>query len=231
MIINEKPLFQKCLIKRKTNIKENPLIKDTSPDEDKVELIVNEINKKSNPDLKENVEEDVEEDVEEVVSQNVVNEDPGEQDEQDEQDEPEDLEKEDKEEIKKEEEVQEEIVDGISAEPSILENSGNILPKFKETLTIEHLEKNGQIKEIDLNIMADDEPLKLKKPNEVYLEIYKKARRKAKDAKKMAIRAFLEAKRIKNTYLLDDIEDDSDSLSDLSDFNDYEEPKQEIALA
>ena len=54
------------------------------------------------------------------------------------------------------------------------------------------------------------ETIQLKKPNQVYYEIYKKAREKAKDAKKNAILAYLEMKNIKKTYMLDDI-DESDS--------------------
>jgi len=44
----------------------------------------------------------------------------------------------------------------------------------------------------------------------------KKAREKAKEAKKEAILAFLEAKNIKKTYMLDDIDE-----SDQSDFEDF----------
>jgi len=64
----------------------------------------------------------------------------------------------------------------------------------------------------------------LKKPNEVYYKIYKAAREKAKQAKKDAILAFLEAKNIKKTYMLDDIDDidDSDNDSD-TDFDNYSE--------
>ena len=52
----------------------------------------------------------------------------------------------------------------------------------------------------------------LKKPNQVYYEIYEKARDKAKEAKKTALQAYLEMKNIKKTYMLDDIdESDSDS--------------------
>ena len=42
--------------------------------------------------------------------------------------------------------------------------------------------------------------------------MYKVAKRKAQEAKKAAIRAYLEAKEIKASYLLDDLDDfDSDS--------------------
>ena len=43
--------------------------------------------------------------------------------------------------------------------------------------------------------------------------MYKVAKRKAQEAKKAAIRAYLEAKEIKATYMLDDLED-SDSGSE-----------------
>ena len=52
----------------------------------------------------------------------------------------------------------------------------------------------------------------LKKPNEVYMEIYKEAKKKAKEAKNQAIQAYLEAKRIKSLYLLDEIESSDDEL-------------------
>ena len=52
----------------------------------------------------------------------------------------------------------------------------------------------------------------LKNPNEVYMEIYKEAKRKAKEAKKIAVQAYLEAKRIKSLYLLDEIESSEDDI-------------------
>ena len=62
----------------------------------------------------------------------------------------------------------------------------------------------------------DLETLTLKKPNQVYYEIYQKAREKAKAAKKEAMLAYLEVKNIKKTYMLDNIVDsDSESESDL----------------
>ena len=57
-----------------------------------------------------------------------------------------------------------------------------------------------------------DYRVELKKKDEIYLELYKAALEKANRAKEFAIKSFLEAKRIKNTYLLkniDSIETDS----------------------
>lgn len=89
-------------------------------------------------------------------------------------------------------------------------------------LDIEDLEPKEEIqedptilKEVDLTSTLDNslETIQLKKPNQVYYEIYQKAREKAKDAKKNAILAYLEMKNIKKTYMLDDI-DESDSEFD-----------------
>ena len=60
--------------------------------------------------------------------------------------------------------------------------------------------------------------LKLKKPTEVYYEIYRTAKQKAKELKKSAIAAYLEAKQIKSVHMLEDSSDsddnDDDSYSD-----------------
>jgi hypothetical protein len=48
--------------------------------------------------------------------------------------------------------------------------------------------------------------LHLKQPNEVYKEIYNEVRRRARDARKKAIEAYLEVKRIKSLYRIDDVE-------------------------
>ena len=74
-------------------------------------------------------------------------------------------------------------------------------------------EDPNMLKEIDFTLEKNLETFTLKKPNQVYHEIYQKARDKAKEAKKSAILAYLEMKNIKKTYMLDDI-DDSDSEFD-----------------
>jgi len=70
--------------------------------------------------------------------------------------------------------------------------------------------------ELDVNLENNLETFTLKKPNQVYYELYKEARNKAKIAKKAALIAYLEAKNIKKTYLLDKI-DNSDGESDIDD--------------
>jgi len=75
-------------------------------------------------------------------------------------------------------------------------------------------ESNDDLKEVDtldLDLEKNNlESIQLKKPNQVYFELYKEARNKAKIAKRNALLAYLEAKNIKKTYLIENL-DDSDS--------------------
>ena len=102
------------------------------------------------------------------------------------------------------------------------------------TEEVEVVEDPNILKEIDLSSTLDNslETLQLKKPNQVFYEIYQKAREKAKEAKKNAILAYLEMKNIKKTYMLDDIDESDnefdefasrDSSSDISDTESLEE--------
>ncbi len=52
--------------------------------------------------------------------------------------------------------------------------------------------------------------------------MYKQAREKAKIAKKAAIVAYLEAKNIKKTYMLDNIDNDSDIDAEIDDISESE---------
>jgi hypothetical protein len=75
------------------------------------------------------------------------------------------------------------------------------------------LETGLELKEVDVAISSENplETFSLKQPNQVYFELYKEARKKAKEAKKNLILAYLEAKNIKKTYLLDTTQDSDDS--------------------
>jgi hypothetical protein len=76
-------------------------------------------------------------------------------------------------------------------------------------------EESKNLKEFDVNDLTQNnlETITLKKPNQVYFELYKEARGKAKQAKKAAIVAYLEAKNIRKTYMLENL-NNSDSDSD-----------------
>jgi len=75
------------------------------------------------------------------------------------------------------------------------------------------VEKKDELEEISFTLeeLKDSETVQLKKRNDVYYEMYREARRKAKIAKDLALSSYLEAKRIKNIYMLEDIEDSDDS--------------------
>jgi hypothetical protein len=69
--------------------------------------------------------------------------------------------------------------------------------------------------EFHLEELPESDTLQLKERNDVYYELYKEAKRKAKIAREFAISAYLEAKEIKNKYMLDELEDsDEDEYSD-----------------
>jgi hypothetical protein len=78
------------------------------------------------------------------------------------------------------------------------------------------------LNEINLDIQSidDTDNISLKKPNEVYYEIYKAAYDKAKQIKRAAIEAHLEAQKIKIKYNLDDIVHSNDEFDDFSELED-----------
>ena len=97
---------------------------------------------------------------------------------------------------------------------------------FDINSVIEEDEDANELREIDfasnLDISTEDK-MTLKKPNQVYYEIYKQARKKAKHAKKEAIMAFLEAKNIKKTYMLEDLDESDSDSSELDNIEEFAE--------
>jgi len=85
-------------------------------------------------------------------------------------------------------------------------------------------ENNDELKEFQISIEPTMDPITLKKPNEVYYDLYKQARKKAKEAKKTALIAYLEAKNIKKTYMLENLDDSDDDEFDteMEDFTENE---------
>ena len=107
---------------------------------------------------------------------------------------------------------------------SNLEDSNDINIDFEE-LNIEELNDPKELLEVDLvvNLENNLESITLKKPNQVYFELYKEARNKAKLAKKSAIIAYLEAKNIKKTYMIENLNDsDSDFDAEIDDVSESE---------
>ena len=119
------------------------------------------------------------------------------------------------------------VAESPVAEPPVAEaqedNIGDLSDSNKSILDYEYVQEekdylekiSNDLEEVDIE--PDDRgSISLKQPNEIYTEIYKAARTKAKLMRKAAIAAFLEAKKIKTQHLLDDIysSDDEDYSSD-----------------
>ena len=120
-----------------------------------------------------------------------------------------------KEDVEEVEDV-EDVVDEVE-EDTFLETSST----KQNTLAI--LEDN--VDEVDLTVPDDDnqEVFTLKRRNDVYFNMYKEAKRKAKIARDLAISSYLEAKQIRHSYLanqnLSDEDSDESSIEENDDKN------------
>ena len=96
-------------------------------------------------------------------------------------------------------------------------------PTVQPTPPIHSKENEDALQEVNLDVLEELEHmhLKLKKPTQVYYEMYRIAKQKAKELKKNAIAAYLEAKQIKSAHMLEDSSDESDNDNDYDDDNDY----------
>ena len=85
-------------------------------------------------------------------------------------------------------------------------------------------ESSTELEEIELSLdeIPENEQIQIKTRNDVYYKMYQDAKKKAKLAKDLALSAYLEVKRIKNTYMLEDL-DDSDSDLDEEPFYEKQE--------
>ena len=130
-----------------------------------------------------------------------------------------------KEETKEEtnEEPTEETKEETNEEPATITNEepATITTNTTTTPTTQK-ETAYELQEINLDVLEDLEHahLKLKNPTQVYYEMYRTAKQRAKELKKNAIAAYLTAKQIKSIHMLEDSESDSDSDNN-SDFDSH----------
>jgi hypothetical protein len=115
----------------------------------------------------------------------------------------------------------------ILTTPESPQDTENISVELEfENLDTDIEENPDELKEIDnLDLALENnlETIQLKKPNQVYFELYKEARIKAKTAKKNALLAYLEAKNIKKTYMLENLNDsDSDIDAEIDEVSESE---------
>ena len=93
------------------------------------------------------------------------------------------------------------------------ENSSNLIETNEESLEKKTTEELEEIN-FTLDKINEDDTFKIKDKNNVYYEMYKEAKKKAKIARDLALSSILEAKRIKNTYMLEDVTSSDEDNSD-----------------
>ena len=106
-------------------------------------------------------------------------------------------------------------------DPNPIETNINKTTSFKYLMNDLDLETNKSIDDdcaleiTNLDVITENsDPIELKSHETIYLEIYKKAKQKAKEIRRNAVEAFLEAKNIKIKYNLTNIVNDSSSDED-----------------
>ena len=79
-----------------------------------------------------------------------------------------------------------------------------------------------ELTDADLEI-KNGESMKIKPANDIYYELYRVAKDKARTARKLAFDAYLEVKKIKKTYMLDDSDSDFSNSSESENSEDSED--------
>lgn len=99
--------------------------------------------------------------------------------------------------------------------PPIQEETPEPEQEMKQSVIQEEVpEQETLLEEVELHIEENstNDKIFLKKRNDVYYELYREALRKATMAKKLALSSYLEANRIKKTYMLDDLDEEDESF-------------------
>ena len=222
LILSNKPIFQSCVIKKSINeivqtneLKQHSvqLLNNNEIKNNEKEIIVKDNNEKPNNNINLDLEViSLDNSIENTDYNHLINENNNE--------------------LLNTLEMNESLV--LNNENTILKNNFDENEIINETLDVTNLIKINDIDEknnkelletndlVEINLetsslkeIDNTSIIKLKKPSDVYYEIYKLAKEKARLAKKMALDAYLEAKNIKNTYMLDDSET-SDNESTIS---------------
>lgn len=199
MVLNNKPIFNSCLIKRSNNISKSVNNNHLEDDSRHLEEESKHLEEKSyNIESTTKIETESNEDKESIHESN--------------------------------NNIIDELLDNNEIEEEIKEKETSLEDlQVKEEIKEMELEESNDLEDVSEKInTTNDEIIKLKNPNEVYMEIYKIAKQKAKQHKKAAISAYLEAKKIKNTYLLEDLENSEDSSDEEENDSDTEQIKNQI---
>jgi hypothetical protein len=245
MLLNKDIIFENCLIKKNKDAISNtlipqPLVLNTASEGKDAPLVVSNkmVENDKNVNFAENLiiaknDADNLEEIEEIKEINVAEEDikgideteTGEETEEDEEDDDDDEDEADEEDKIKLEIEQPNINLEISDTPTPSANKNDVLSEDDLVDSIlESMEPSNELTEFNIDLHLDNtskDTIELKKPERVYYEMYLSVREKAKKAKQEAMLAYLEAKNIKKTYMLENLSDSSeDSMDDISDTGD-----------
>lgn len=128
--------------------------------------------------------------------------------------------------------IEENVLEEVKNEIQPINSSLIATPDKNENIDTNPMEEDGlEVVEWDDMMLSPDNGdtniLSIKRPNQVYHEIYKKAKERARELKKQALAAILEANSLKNTYMLDDMDDDTSSVSEFDDEESIESVESE----
>ena len=99
-----------------------------------------------------------------------------------------------------------------SQSPQLKLNTTSIIESQKNETPKNETPKANNLEEVSLNLdtLDDSNSISLKSPQTVYYAIWQNAKQRLKFHRNEALKAFLDAKNIKNTYLVDQIDNDSE---------------------
>jgi len=86
------------------------------------------------------------------------------------------------------------------------------MPDIRANTNIQETNIFSDLTEFDMNLddIEKSDQIQIRARNDIYYELYKEARKKARISRNLALQSYLEAKEIKTKYDLDDIESDED---------------------
>ena len=110
--------------------------------------------------------------------------------------------------IESDNEINEDKVEDEAIKESSTNDLGDNNELTVDTNTLEEIQ-------LDAGILESEDVVQIKEANEVYYKMYKEAIKRARLARDLALSSFMEAKNIKNKYMLDEALLESDDDSDL----------------
>ena len=117
-----------------------------------------------------------------------------------------------------EEEGNEVVLSPKNEENILVETTESQPGNLEEFLEESTLGKENDLEDFEINLDADilpeNDTMQLKQRKDVFYEMYREARKKAKIAKKMALDAYLEANKIKKAYELDSESESEDEMDE-----------------